>query len=129
MKKNFVMLALMLVTLTLSAQDKKIQATAWDGVAVAGYVDDGGFVNFGGPSIKWIQKPYSIGFGMLPSLRFKEDKTAAPGKKNATLTPSLGFGFNFSVKHFVLQVPLYYNPKTATADGVWNTGVGIGYKF
>ncbi len=129
MKKNLTILAFILIAISTNAQDKKIQPTAWDGVAVAGYVDQGGYINFGGPSIKWIQKPYSLGFGVLPSLRFKEDNTPAPAKKNATITPTLGFGLTFCIKHFALQVPMYYNPKTATLDGVWNVGLGIGYKF
>ena len=28
----------------------------WDGMAVAGYVNEGGFVNFGGPTIKFDKK-------------------------------------------------------------------------
>jgi hypothetical protein len=110
-----------------NAQDKKIVATAWDGVIMSGYVDQGAFVNFGGPSIKYMQKPMSLGFGVLPSMRIKEDQTV--GTKNSLVLPSLGFGVTFAYKHLALQVPFYYNAKTATVDGKWNPGFGIGYKF
>jgi hypothetical protein len=102
---------------------------AWDGIVVAGYVNKGAFVNFGGPSIKLIKKPYSIGFGMLPSFRIKEDKVAAGATKNSTILGALGFGLTTSYRHLVVQVPFYYNAKTAALDGKWNAGFGVGYKF
>lgn len=114
---------------SVSAQTKKSSASIWDGMAVAGYVNDGGFANFGGPTIKLINKPWSFGFGILPTMRIKEDKVAAGAKKNSIVTPTAGFGFTVVYKHFVTQVPFYYNNKTTTADGKWNVGVGIGYKF
>lgn len=116
----------------IHAQDaapKKPAVTAWEGMAVAGYVDKGSFVNFGGPTVKLIQKPWVIGFGILPTMRIKEDKVAKGAKKNSIVTPTAGFGFTFGYKHMVVQVPFYYNTKTATSNGKWNSGVGIGYKF
>ena len=114
-----------------NAQDTKIVTSVWDGAIVAGFVDNGGFINFGGPSFKVVSKPYAFGFGMLPSLRIKEDKDAiAAGKpKNQMVFPSLGAGAFFSVKHFMVQVPIFYNPKTGLENGKWNVGLGIGYKF
>jgi len=38
--------------------------TLWEGIVVAEYVDNGAFVNFSGQSIKFVQKSYSIGFGL-----------------------------------------------------------------
>ena len=113
----------------VNAQPKKTSITVWDGMAIAGYVNDGGFVNFGGPTVKLIKKPWVFGFGILPTMRIKEDKVAAGAKKNSIVTPTAGFGFTFVYKHFVTQVPFYYNSKTSTADGKWNAGIGIGYKF
>ncbi|SDD14830.1 hypothetical protein [Niabella drilacis] len=123
--------AILLLTKTTTAQTttSKTSASLWDGMAVAGYVDKGAFLNFGGPAVKWTHKPFCISLGMLPSLRIKEDKVAPNVSKNATITPSLGFGLSASYKHLALQVPLYYNAKTASADGKWNVGVGLGYKF
>ncbi|HTG54827.1 MAG TPA: hypothetical protein VL943_01075, partial [Niabella sp.] len=36
---------------------------AWDGMVIAGYVDKGAFVNFGGPCLKFASKPYVITLG------------------------------------------------------------------
>ncbi len=74
-------------------------------------------------------KPYSFGFGMLPSVRIKEDKVVVSSKQNSLVTPSLGFGLTFAYKHLAIQVPAYYNGKSATADGTWKVGFGLGYKF
>lgn len=105
----------------------KATMVAWDGMIVAGYVNDGGFINFGGPSLKLIKKPWSFGFGILPSVRIKEDNVAAGAKKNSAVMPTAGFGFTLLYKHLVLQVPFYYNAKTATSNGKWHPGIGIGY--
>ena len=111
-----------------NAPSKPVLA-AWDGMVIAGYVDKGAFVNFGGPCIKFSSKPYVITLGMLPSLRIKEDKVAAGAKKNSPVTPNVGAGVSFAYKHLALQVPVYYNGKSATADGRWNVGIGAGYRF
>jgi len=102
---------------------------AWDGMMVAGYVDHGAYVNFGGPSVKFIKKPFSIGFGILPTMRIKKDPVPKEAKKNSAITPTAGFGITFIYKKVVLQVPFYYNAKTTTTNGKWNPGVGIGFKF
>ncbi|ANH79774.1 hypothetical protein A8C56_01230 [Niabella ginsenosidivorans] len=130
--KLLILAAMLLLTRTAAAQTtpaSKTSASLWDGMIVAGYVDKGAFLNFGGPAVKWTRKPFCISLGMLPSLRIKEDKAAANASKNATVTPSLGCGLSASYKQLVIQVPLYYNTKTTTADGKWNVGVGLGYKF
>lgn len=111
------------------AQAKTHAATLWDGMAIAGYVNNGSFVNFGGPTVKYIKKPWSFGFGILPTMRIKEDKVPKGAKKNSIITPTAGFGFTVVRKHFVIQVPFYYNAKTATMDGRWHAGIGAGYKF
>lgn len=107
----------------------KTSAVLWDGMAVAGFVNNGGFVNFGGPTLKIVSKPFTIGFGILPTMRVKEDNVAKDAPKNSIVTPTAGFGFTFCYKHMVLQFPFYYNPKTSTANGKWNPGIGAGYKF
>jgi hypothetical protein len=107
----------------------KTNVSAWDGMIVAGYVNDGGYVNFGGPSVRFIKKPWALAVGILPSVRFKEDKVAAGAKKNSTVMPTAGIGITLAYKHVVVQVPFYYNAKTASSDGAWKAGVGIGYKF
>ncbi|TKC10906.1 hypothetical protein FA048_06850 [Pedobacter polaris] len=111
---------------TAKAQTK---AVLFDGILVAGYVDNGAFVNCAGPSIKFSKKPYTILVGMLPSIRIKEDKVATGASQNTLVTPNLGFGATAVFHHVALQVPFYYNAKTAAKDGKWNVGVGLGYKF
>ncbi len=107
----------------------KATVVAWDGMIVAGYVNDGGFINFGGPSLKLIKKPWIFGIGILPSVRIKEDAVAAGAKKNSIIMPTAGFGFTMVYKHLVVQLPFYYNAKTAASDGKWHAGFGIGYKL
>lgn len=108
---------------------KKAAVVGWDGMTVAGYVNHGGFINFGGPTVKLIKKPFSFGFGILPTMRIKEDSVPKDSPKNSAIMPTAGFGFTIVYKHLALQVPFYYNTKTTTRDGKWNPGIGIGYKF
>ena len=109
--------------------EKKASVVGWDGMAVAGYVNQGGFINFGGPTVKVIRKPFSFGFGILPTMRIKQDDVPKGSPKHSAITPTAGFGFTIIYKHLALQVPFYYNAKTATRNGKWNPGIGIGYKF
>ena len=131
MKKITLICSLLLISFISKAQETKMVASAWDGAVIAGYVDEGGYINFGGPTLKWVSKPYAFGFGMLPSLRIKEDKDAITNNKpkNQAIFPSLGGGVFFSVKHFIVQIPVFYNPKSGLENGKWNFGLGIGYKF
>jgi len=119
-------LALSLFFFSAKAQTK---AVLFEGILTVGYVDHGAFINCTGPSIKFSKKPYTILLGMLPSLRIKEDKVATGATKNSALTPNLGFGLTAAFRHLAIQVPFYYNTKTATKNGEWNPGVGLGYKF
>jgi len=105
----------------------KIKASFFDGVAVAGYVDHGAFINFTGPNISLTHKDVKFILGMLPSLRIKNDKS--PGTKNSVITPNLGAGLTVVYKKIALQLPVYYNSKTTTENGVWKMGIGLGYSF
>lgn len=109
--------------------EKKASIVGWEGMAVAGYVNQGGFINFGGPTVKLIRKPFSFGFGILPTMRIKQDDVPKGSPKNSAIMPTAGFGFTIVYKHLALQVPFYYNAKTTTRNGKWNPGIGIGYKF
>lgn len=134
MKKNISSIVILLlfcvsVSTAQNNSNKKITATIAEGIIAVGYVDNGAYVNFTGPSIKLFKKPYLLCLGVLPSLRIKEDKVPAGSPKNSIITPALGAGITFAYKHVALQVPLYYNGKTAKDDGQWNVGVGVGYKF
>lgn len=117
------------LTLSFFSAQSQTKAVLFEGILVTGYIDHGAFINCTGPSIKFSKKPYTVLLGLLPSLRIKEDKVAAGATKNAALTPNLGFGLTAVFRHLAVQLPLYYNPKTATKNGEWNPGVGLGYKF
>lgn len=123
---NYPVAAFLFFSLLCHAQDTKISAAFFDGTVVAGYVDKGGFVNFTGPNVNMVSGSSRIALGMMPSLRFKDDTGAT---RNAFVTPSLGAGITWSYKHLAFQVPFYYNAKTATRDGKWNVGIGLGYRF
>ena len=108
-------------------KDSKLNVSFFDGIAVAGYVDHGAFLNFTGPKINFTHKNTKLMMGMLPSLRIKQDQSS--GTKNSTIMPTLGVGFAVIYKKIVLQIPFYYNTKTSIDDGSWKPGIGIGYKF
>jgi hypothetical protein len=110
----------------LQAQEAGLKLAAYEGIVVAGYVDEGAYLNFTGPNINLRQGRSRFILGMLPSLRFKEDR-ATP--KNAFVVPGLGVGFTYAYKHLAIQLPLYYNAKTATQDGRWHAGIGLGWRW
>lgn len=109
------------------AQSANIKTSLFEGIVVAGYVDKGMYLNCTGPAVKLSKKPFAVMAGLLPSLKIKEDKSAAT--KNTMITPALGFGVTALYKHIAIQVPLFYNAKTSTQNGSWTAGIGIGYKF
>ncbi|ASW74288.1 hypothetical protein IQ37_07975 [Chryseobacterium piperi] len=105
----------------------KVKASFFDGVAAAGYVDHGAFINCTGPNISLTYHSTKLILGMLPSLRIKEDQS--DGTRNSAITPNLGAGLTFIYKKLVLQIPLYYNSKTSTQNGSWKMGIGLGYSL
>ncbi|WP_198669906.1 hypothetical protein [Cognataquiflexum aquatile] len=103
-----------------------IQVAAYDGIIVAGFVDGGGYTNFTGPNINMTRGDSRFILSALPSLRYKKDNSTP---KNAFVTPTLGIGFTYSYKLFAVQVPLFYNSKTAVEDGRWHVGIGLGLRL
>ena len=124
MKK--ILFIMSLFTTPIFAQENKVSFALHDGIFIGGYVDKGAFLNFTGPNINATYKNSKFILGMLPSLRFKEDKGTP---KNAFITPNLGVGFTYSYKMWAIQMPLYYNAKTATDNGSWHIGLGIGLRL
>jgi hypothetical protein len=104
-----------------------LKASFFDGIAATGYADHGAFINFTGPNINYTCHGAKFILGMLPSLRIKEDKS--PGTKNSAVTPNLGAGLTVVYKKIALQLPFYYNTKTAAENGRWKAGIGLGYSF
>jgi hypothetical protein len=107
--------------------NSKVKVSFFDGIAVAGYVDKGAFINFTGPNINFVHNQTKLILGMLPSMRIKEDKSATT--KNSIITPNLGIGITVAYDKLALQIPFYYNAKTSTADGKWKIGIGFGCRF
>ncbi|MES2555445.1 MAG: hypothetical protein V4604_04795 [Bacteroidota bacterium] len=114
------------LVITHAQETKKVKLSAYDGVLVGGYVDEGAFLNFTGPNINLVFKQSKLSLGMLPSLRFKEDHGTP---KNAFVTPNLGAGLTYTYKWFAIQIPCYYNAKTATKNGHWYLGIGVGVRL
>lgn len=108
-------------------KDLKIKVSFFDGIAVAGYVDHGAFLNFTGPNVNFTCYNTKMMIGMLPSLRIKEDQSS--GTKNSAVMPTLGVGFAVVYKKIALQIPFYYNTKTSSDNGSWKMGLGLGYRF
>lgn len=128
MKKLFYGCGIFISSLYFSQEkDSKLDVSFFDGIAVAGYVDHGAFLNFTGPNVNFTHKNTKLMIGMLPSLRIKQDQSS--GTKNSTIMPTLGIGFAVVYKKIALQIPFYYNTKTSTDNGSWKVGLGIGYKF
>lgn len=125
--KNFCALFIFLSQfISVSSQNENIHFSIYDGVIAIGYVNQGGFLNFTGPNINLKRKNSKFILGMLPSLRFKDDSSTP---KNAFVTPNLGVGFTYSYKMWAIQLPLYYNSKTATNNGQWHIGLGVGLRL
>ncbi len=124
MKK--ILLITALISLFASNAQEKVNAAFYDGIVVGGYVNDGGYLNFTGPNVNATYGESKFILGMLPSVRFKEDKGAT---KNSFVFPTLGFGLTYSYKALAVQIPFYYNAKTATENGEWNVGIGIGLRL
>lgn len=108
------------------AQEDKVSFALYDGIFIGGYVDKGAFLNFTGPNINATFKNSKFILGMLPSLRFKEDKGTP---KNTFVTPNLGIGLTYSYKMWAVQLPIYYNAKTSTQNGQWHVGLGLGLRL
>lgn len=123
------LLSCMAISMISFSAKSQTKAVLFDGIIAAGYVDHGAFINCSGPGIRYTKKPFALSLGLLPTLRIKEDKVAPGATKNSSVTPTLGFGVTAAFHHLALQLPFYYNAKTAVKNGKWNPGIGVGYRF
>jgi hypothetical protein len=110
----------------LKSQEQSLTIAPFDGIIIGGYVDKGAYLNFTGPNINAQFGHFKLVLGMLPSLRFKED-IGIP--KNSFITPNLGVGITLCYKIFAVQSSWYYNARTATENGKWHPGIGIGLRL
>ncbi len=132
--KNLALLFVLVFTGLISFSQNTPAATAvtppkvavYDGTIVVGYVDHGGYLTLTGPNINWTYGRTKVLLGLLPSLRFKEDKSPV---KNSFVTPSVGLGLTFYHKRIAIQLPIYYVPKTSTKNGYWAPGIGVGFRL
>lgn len=99
-----VFITLFIFSTSLLAQDTKVKPVLFDGVINIGYINNGGYLNFSGPSLSLAHKNSKLSFGMLPGLRYKVDPAPRP-TKNASVFPNLGFGLTYSYKFFVVSAP------------------------
>jgi hypothetical protein len=76
--KKILFFMLSIYTTSPFAQEDKVKIALYDGIFIGGYVDNGAFLNFTGPNINATYKNSKFILGMLPSLRFKEDKEEHP---------------------------------------------------
>ena len=120
------MVALLMTQRVCGQYTMTVKTSPTSGGLVIGYVDQGAFVNVLGPNVKYKMSTLECSVGLLPSLKLKKDQSPI---KNSFVTPSLGVGLTFKRKRMIFQLPLYYKSKTATVNGRWDLGFGLGYSF
>jgi hypothetical protein len=114
------------LSFNLFSQKTEVSTLIFSGTFMGGYVDNGAYLNFTGPGLKLQKGNSDLMIGVLPSLRFKEDKGIT---KNSFITPSLGLGITYTFKTMAIQIPFYYISKTTIENGKWKIGIGIGLKI
>lgn len=114
------------LSINLFSQKIEVSKLIFSGTFMGGYVDNGAYLNFTGPGLKLQKGNSDLMIGVLPSLRFKEDKGIT---KNSFITPSLGLGITYTFKTMAIQIPFYYISKTTIENGKWKIGIGIGLKI
>ena len=117
------LLLLLLKSNCALSQKTEVSTLIFSGTIVSGYANTGGYINFTGPGAKLQKGSSDLMIGVLPTLRFKKDSGIT---KNSLITPSLGVGITYTYKFIAIQIPFYYNSKTAILDGRWNMGIGVG---
>jgi hypothetical protein len=113
------------LSINLFSQKTEVSTHIFSGTFIGGYVDNGAYLNFTGPGIKLQKGNSDLMIGVLPSLRFKEDKGIT---KNSFITPSLGIGITYTFKSLAIQIPFYYTSKTTVENGKWEMGNGYRHR-
>lgn len=93
--------------------DRKVKSlvSGFEGIVVAGYVDDGAFLNFSGLNINLTTQHHKLILGMLLSFRFKKDVSPV---KNEFVFPTLGVDTTFPkhppvTAHGILELAQEYH--------------------
>ncbi len=110
-------------------QTAPLHASVFDGIIVAGYANNGAYINCTGPAIKYSRQSFTVMAGLLPTLLFKQEEKRDDVPRNAAVMPTLGFGLTAIYRRFAIQLPTFYTPKTNVDDGKWKPGIGVGYRF
>jgi hypothetical protein len=127
--KIFLGLLLSIISFLVKAQTQPTKKTTTsttkvvlDGTFILAKNADFMYINFAGPGIRLIKKPWLATLGVLPSLRF-EKSTATQDK--LVVTPVLGAGLTVTYKHLAFQSNFYYNSVTKK----WQPGAGLGFRL
>ncbi len=121
MIKKILFAVVVLVASTAFSQDDKKFEWSMEGQVVCTTNGVGMYTNFGGPGLRFNFKHFSVGYNMMPSLRFENNIPNTP-----LVTPILGTGpqlYFLKKKKLVLSFPAYY----VTSDHKWTFTAGIGY--
>lgn len=122
MKSTVYIILVLLFPLSLEAQEAEKSKVSMNLEGQFALTSNGraGFVNFGGPAIKFNFSKFAFALNFMPSLRVEEQKS------EITVTPLLGAGLQFYFlknKKFILSFPCYYYANR----NVWVGTAGIGY--
>lgn len=78
-----------------------------------------GYLNIGGPNIRFIKNKNYVGLSFLPSFRLANEVN------KPFFTPTTGFGLELGIKHIVFTSAFFYNSSAIK----WKSASGIGYRF
>jgi hypothetical protein len=116
---SIMILLLVFSFVKLYAQKKEVTMSSITGSMMISTDGKSIFYNMGGPGIKFTKDKLTIGFNMLPSLRFFKDDP------RPLVTPLLGAGLIIGYKRFIIGMPVYY----LAAKTSWIISGGIGVKL
>lgn len=124
MKKMILITGLSIVMSgSLQAQSNAAGASSmsWsmNGQVMAATDFDAAYLNLGGPSLRYGNKQMAVSVAMLPSLRFREDKS------KPYVTPLLGSGLLFQYKKLMVGLLFYY----IAGENKWKPAAGAGIRL
>jgi hypothetical protein len=117
----FVILTVGICTIAIAQQEDKTASLNIEGQIAVTTNGKAGFLNIGGPAIKFSFTKFTFSLNMLPSLKYELNNP------KPAITPILGAGPQLYLlkKRLVLSFPCYYN--TIKVPYKWTITAGIGY--